>query len=134
MENIFRKNDEVDKMKAKSLLMGFLVGGVAAGVATLLTAPNPGYQTRGILKANKDEFIGSIKDVKEAAVELKDTVAYASKEGKTVIQSFVTDVKTAIYKWQLHTEVNKNELQKDVKELEESIKELETELAASNPK
>lgn len=134
MKNILRKTNEVEKMNTKSLLMGFLVGGVAAGVATLLTAPNPGYQTRGILKANRDEFIGSIKDVKDAAIELKDSVAYASKEGKTVIQSFVTDVKTAIYKWQLHTEVNKNELQKDVMELEETIKELETELATSNPK
>ena len=29
-------------MKTKSLLLGFLAGGVAAGVATLLAAPNPG--------------------------------------------------------------------------------------------
>jgi gas vesicle protein len=121
-------------MNAKSLIMGFLVGGVAAGIATLLSAPNPGYQTRGILKANKNEFIGSIKDVKAAATEMKDSVAFASKEGKAVIQTFVTDVKTAIYKWQLHTEANKKELQKDVRELEESIKELETELAAANSK
>jgi gas vesicle protein len=121
-------------VKAKSLFMGFLFGGVAAGVATLLTAPNSGKQTRGILKANKNEIIGSIKDVKEAAMELKDSVAFASTEGKAVIQSFITDVKTAIYAWQLHTEENKIELQNDVKELEESIKELETELAASNPK
>ena len=119
-------------MKAKSLLMGFLVGGVAAGVATLLTAPSSGYETRRVLKANKNEILGSIKDVKAAVVELKDSVAFASKEGKTVIESFITDVKTAIFEWQLSTEENKNELQKDVKELEESIQELEKELAASN--
>lgn len=121
-------------MKAKSLIMGFVVGGVAAGLATLFTAPYPGYQTRGILKANKNEFIGSIKDVKDAAMEMKDSVAFASKEGKAVIQSFVTDVKTAIFEWKLHTEANKKELQQDIKELEESIKELETELASAKAK
>lgn len=120
-------------MKAKSVFMGFLAGGVAAGVATLLTAPNSGKETRGILKANKNEIIGSIKDVKDAAVELKESVAFASTEGKAVIQTFITDVKTAIYAWQLHTEENKLELQNDVKELEDTIKELETELAAASP-
>jgi gas vesicle protein len=121
-------------MKAKSVFMGFIVGGVAASVATLLTAPKPGRQTRGILKANKNEIIGSIKDVKDAVVELKNSVAYASKEGKTGINSFVTDVKTSIYHWKLQTEDNKKELQKDVSELEASLQELETELAASNKK
>ncbi|RSD29280.1 YtxH domain-containing protein [Mesobacillus subterraneus] len=121
-------------MKTKSLLMGMLAGGVAAGIATLLAAPKSGYETRRTLIANKNEFMGSIKDIKEAAVELKDTVSTASKEGKDVIQSFVTDVKTAIFEWKMQTEANKIELQKDVMELEESIKELESELASSNAK
>lgn len=121
-------------MKAKFVLMGFIAGSVAAGVATLLYAPAPGRETRGILKANKNEIIGSIKDVKDAVMDLKESVAYASKEGKKEISAFVTDIKTAVYNWNLQTEANKNELQKDVKELEASIQELEAELAASQKK
>lgn len=121
-------------MKTKSLLMGFLAGGAAAGIATLLTAPSSGEQTRRVLKANKNEILSSVKDIKEAIVELKDSVSFASKEGKAEIHSFIKDVKTAIYKWQLYTEANKNELQKDVRELEVSIKELETELGSATAK
>lgn len=109
--------------------MGFFAGSAAAGIATLLAAPVSGYETRRTLKANKEELAGSIKDIKNAAVELKDSVAFASKEGKKVIKSFVTDVKTALFEWRLQTEENKIELQKDIKQLEQTIKELETELA-----
>ncbi len=119
-------------MKAKSVLLGMLAGGVAAGIATLLSTPKTGYETRRTLIANKNEFIGSIKDIKEAAVELKDVVSTASKEGKASIQTFITDVKTAIFEWKLQTEENKKGLQEDVKQLEDSIKELESELASSS--
>lgn len=119
-------------MKAKSVLMGMVVGGVAAGIATLLAAPKSGYETRRTLKANKDEYIGSLKDIKDSVVELKNTVATASKEGKASIQTFVTDVKTALWAWKLETEENKMALQEDIKELEESISDLESELAANS--
>ncbi|WP_079507922.1 YtxH domain-containing protein [Mesobacillus jeotgali] len=116
-------------MKAKSVLMGMLVGGAAAGIATLLAAPKSGYETRRTLKANKDEYIGSIKDIKDAVVELKNTVSSASKEGKASMQTFITDVKTVIWEWKQETEENKKALQEDIKELEHSISDLESELA-----
>lgn len=121
-------------MKAKNVLAGMIVGGVVAGIATLLAAPKSGYETRRTLLANKDEYLGSIKDIKDAAVELKNTVATASREGKDSIQTFITDVKTAIFEWKLQTEENMQGLQEDIKELEDSIKDLETELAAENSK
>jgi gas vesicle protein len=119
-------------MKAKKVLTGMVVGGVVAGIATLLATPKSGYETRRTLIANKNEYFGSIKDIKDSAVELKNTVTTASKEGKESIQTFITDVKTAIFEWKLQTEENKKGLQEDVKELEDSIKDLETELAAAN--
>lgn len=121
-------------MKTKNVLTGMVIGGVVAGIATLLAAPKSGYETRRTLLANKNEYIGSIKDIKDSAVELKNTVATASKEGKDSIQTFITDVKTAIFEWKLETEENKKSLQEDVMELEDSIKDLETELAAANSK
>ncbi|WP_226676020.1 YtxH domain-containing protein [Mesobacillus jeotgali] len=121
-------------MKAKNVLTGMVIGGVVAGVATLLAVPKSGYETRRTLLANKNEYIGSIKDIKDSAVELKNTVVTASKEGKDSIQTFITDVKTAIFEWKLETEENKKSLQEDVMELEDSIKDLETELAAVNSK
>ncbi|WLR53961.1 YtxH domain-containing protein [Mesobacillus subterraneus] len=121
-------------MKAKKVLAGMVIGGVVASIATLLSTPKSGYETRRTLIANKNEYMESIKDIKDSAVELKNTVATASKEGKASIQTFITDVKTAIFEWKLETEENKKVLQEDVMELEDSIKDLETELAAANSK
>ncbi len=44
-------------MKGKSFLVGFLIGGAAAGISTLLTVPNSGEKTRMNMKANTDVWI-----------------------------------------------------------------------------
>ncbi|PLR89959.1 YtxH domain-containing protein [Bacillus sp. T33-2] len=116
-------------MKAKSVLMGLIAGGAAAGIITLLTAPASGRETRRNLKAHKDEVMGHLKDVKDSVIELKNTVSTATKEGKSGINTFVHDLKLAIYEWKLSTDSNKAELQKDIMEIEHAIQELESELS-----
>ena len=44
------KITEVIIMKGKSFLVGFLIGGAAAGISTLLTVPNSGKNTRMNMK------------------------------------------------------------------------------------
>jgi gas vesicle protein len=123
------KENEVVHMKAKSLLLGFLVGGAAAGIATLLSAPDSGKVTRRQLKAHKDVYTAELKELKESLMQIKESVATATKEGKTVLGEFVHDIKLSLYEWKLSTDENKTALQKEVKEIEQSIQELEKDLS-----
>lgn len=115
-------------MKAKALLLGFLVGGAAAGIATLMSAPASGEETRRKVAANKDAFSAELTELKESLVEVKNSISTVSNEGKSALTDFIKDVKLAVYEWQLSTEQNKTELQKDIKEIEETIQELEKDI------
>ena len=44
-------------MRGKSFLVGFLIGGAAVGISTLLTVPNSGENTLMNMKANTDVWI-----------------------------------------------------------------------------
>jgi gas vesicle protein len=116
-------------MKAKSLLLGFLVGGAAAGIAVLMSAPAPGEETRRKVAANKNAFAAELKELKESLVDIKASVSTVSTEGKSALTDFIKDVKLAVYEWQLSTEQNKTELQKEITEIEQSIQELEKDIA-----
>ncbi|CAM3650495.1 YtxH domain-containing protein [Mesobacillus zeae] len=116
-------------MKAKSLVLGIIAGGTAAAVATLLTAPASGKETRQKLSANKDEVMKQLSDVKDSLLEMKQSISTLSKEGKTSLETFLHDVKLSVYEWKLNTDSNKAELQKDIKEIEQTIQDLESELA-----
>ena len=115
-------------MNVKSWLLGFLAGGIATGIATLLSAPASGVETRRKLAENKEAFTAELNDLKLSLVEIKESVSAASKEGKTVINDFVQDVKLAVDEWQLSTDENKVGLEKELKEIEQTIQDLEKEL------
>ncbi|KKK36036.1 hypothetical protein WQ57_21670 [Mesobacillus campisalis] len=116
-------------MKAKSLILGFLAGSAVAGIATLLSAPSSGEETRRKVAANKNAFAAELKELKESLAEIKGSVSTVSKEGKSALNDFIKDVKLALYEWQLSTEQNKTALQKDIKEIEHTIQELEQDIA-----
>ncbi|PLR86680.1 YtxH domain-containing protein [Bacillus sp. V33-4] len=112
-------------MKTKSLLLGFLVGGVAAGITTLLAAPASGKTTRNYLQENKDLLMTNLKILKDDFLDLKNSASMASTEGKAAISSFSSDVKHSIADWKNAIRPNKQELQREMKKIEETISELE---------
>ena len=116
-------------LKPKSLLLGFLIGGVAGGIATLLAAPAPGEETRRKISSNKEAWARELKELKDSLMEIKNSVTTVSSEGKAVLADFLKDIKLSVYEWQLSTEQNKLALQNDINEINQTIAELEKDLA-----
>ncbi|WP_404331136.1 YtxH domain-containing protein [Mesobacillus maritimus] len=112
-------------MNGKSLFLGFLAGGAIAGIATLLSAPAPGRETRNKIATNKNIAIAELQDIKERLLEIKDSASAASIEAKTVFADFIRDIKLALNEWETETAPIKQELAKELKELEQTLEELE---------
>jgi gas vesicle protein len=112
-------------LKIKSLLLGILVGGAAAGITTLLTTPASGKETRQYLKENKDLWLNQLSVLKRNLAELKDAAVFASKEGKEGISIFVSDVKSAISDWKKEIRPHQQELQNQIQEIEKTLYDLE---------
>jgi gas vesicle protein len=116
-------------LNGKSLFLGLLAGGAIAGIATLLSAPAPGKETRTKLAANKNLALAELQEIKERLLEIKDSVSIASTEGRTVFADFISDIKLALKEWETETAPIKQELTKELKELEQTIAELEKSLS-----
>lgn len=113
-------------MKVKSFLIGFLIGGAAAGISTLLTVSNSGRNTRMYVKANTDSTIKQFMEVKDSMKELQKTLTSSSLEGIVTIKNFIADVKIVISDWKQEIHPHQQELQKELQEIEVRIQELES--------
>ena len=116
-------------LNGKSLMLGFLAGGAIAGIATLLSAPATGEETRKKLAANKNIALAELKELKHRLFEIKDSISVASLEGKSVFADFIQDIKLALNEWKTETAPIKQELANELKELEQTIAELEKNLS-----
>ena len=121
-------------MRAKSWLLGFLIGGAAAGISTLLTAPNSGEQTRQNLKENRDEVKKQLAELKGQLVDIKRATVKASKEGKNMIVALSTDMKVAVGDWKRDILPHQQALQKELHAIEAAISALEKNLDLKNEK
>jgi gas vesicle protein len=117
-------------MKTKQFLFGFLIGGVAAGFGTLLSAPAPGKKTRESLKQSKDLWLRQLSELKDSIVELKDVSISVSKEGKTQVSHFIAEVNDSIATWKADTHPHQVELKKEISAVETAIQQLEDTLSA----
>ncbi len=115
-------------MKGKSFLVGFLIGGAAAGISTLLSVPESGKNTRMNMKANTDIWFKQLAEVKDRLKELKQTLSTASLEGKVAMKNFIFDIKTVVSDWKHEIEPHQLELHKELQAIEYSIQELESNL------
>ena len=117
-------------MNGKSLLVGFLAGGAIASIATFLTAPASGKETRSKLAENKNIALSELRELKKSLMQIKESTSAASIEGKNAIGHFIEDVKLAVTKWKVETSPIKEELNKELKALEQTIEELEKSLSS----
>lgn len=115
-------------MSAKSFLKGLLIGGIAAGIATIITTPMSGKEVRKVCKVNSKAFIEELKDLKSSLLEIKDSVSTASVEGKTIISAFVEDLQLSLNEWKDQIKPHQEQLQKELAEIETTVSELETNL------
>lgn len=121
-------------MKVKSLLLGFLIGGAAAGISTLLTAPNSGKETRQTINENKDKIKKQMSDLRNQILDIKAAAVNASKEGKNMIAAFSSDMKTVISDWKRDILPHQQALKKDIHAIEAAISDLEKSLDLKNEK
>lgn len=121
-------------MKIKPLFLGFVAGSSAAVIATLLSAPASGKETRKKLSENKETFLSELRDLKEGLISIKESVAAASKESKTGIREFIHDIKLSVTEWKQNTDEHRVEISNELKEIEQTIEELEKNLAKTPQK
>lgn len=115
-------------MKLKSLFLGFLAGGIAAGVTSLLTAPAPGKETQANFKRYKDHLIRDMQDVQQHLSEIKGALTHLSAEGKEGVLTFIEEIKILIKKWKLEIKPHQEQLQAELNSIQNTIKELQSDL------
>ncbi|WP_102271916.1 YtxH domain-containing protein [Cytobacillus massiliigabonensis] len=112
-------------MKAKSLLIGFIIGGAVAGISTLLSAPASGRDSRKKIKEKIECIQNQLIELNRKFIRVKDATILASKEGKKEILAFSSDVKQSINQWKADILPHQQELQKELQAIEIAIHELE---------
>lgn len=115
-------------MDKKAFAYGILVGGVVGAAAALLSAPLSGKDLRNQVKDSTNDWIKIATDIKDNAVDLKDSVAKLSKEGTEIFKDLASDVKMAVEEWQQDTDPNREALHKEMKEIQQTIARLEQKL------
>ncbi|WP_445486575.1 YtxH domain-containing protein [Niallia sp. 03133] len=115
-------------MRGKSFLTGFIIGGIAAGVTTLISTPISGKEARKACRDNANAFLTDMKELKAGILEIKDSISTASAEGKSIIASFIEDLKVSLNDWKIEIQPHQEQLQLELKELESTVNELESNL------
>ncbi len=116
-------------MNGKSYLTGFILGAVASGIFTLLTAPNSGKGTRIQLNNTVQPFIHGLSEIKSHLHELQKDVTSAAFEGKETICTFLSDIKIVIEDWKNDIHPHQLQLQQEIASLEKTIAEIERTLS-----
>ncbi|MRH44132.1 YtxH domain-containing protein [Aquibacillus halophilus] len=109
----------------KSLLLGFIFGGVVSGAATLLSTPTSGRDLRNQAVSRGEDLVHSFERLKDEGFHLSDQIAQTSKEGISLIKELSTDMKQSIESWKRTIEPHQKNIQKYLTQIEESLRELE---------
>ncbi|KAB2337132.1 YtxH domain-containing protein [Cytobacillus depressus] len=112
-------------MNSKSFLIGLIVGGAAASISALLTAPHSGRETRENVKANAECIKNQMAELKNQLIALSNSAVSATKEGKEAITALSSDIKTVITEWRHDILPHQQNLQNEIKRIEEAIDNLE---------
>ncbi|MED4228444.1 YtxH domain-containing protein [Neobacillus cucumis] len=118
----------VSKMKVKPFLLGFMTGGLAAGISILLTAPNSGKVTRSDIKKSTLRGFNQLQILNKNLMDLKDAAVHASTEGRAQIVAFLSEVKIALAHWEEEVRPQQQQIQQNIIELKETIHKLEEEI------
>ncbi len=93
-----------------SFIIGFIVGGIAGAIATILYAPKSGEETRQIIRNKKDEFVEKANVSMDEVYKQAEIVA---KDAKDLMDDIASTTKS-----------HANEITKKGKESLEEGKEL----------
>jgi len=111
--------------KGRSLLVGFVVGGVVSATVTLLNAPSSGKDLRYRAIQQGMECSKMISDLKRDGLRLKEKITNTSKEGGTLIKELTQEMKTSVQDWKESVEPHQKNIQEYIEQIEASLKDLE---------
>ncbi|WP_430787813.1 YtxH domain-containing protein [Virgibacillus flavescens] len=112
-------------VRGKSLLLGFVIGGVVSASATLLSAPSSGRDLRSRAKVQSTEWKDMISNLKFDGMRLKQQITDTSKEGAALIKDLTQEIKKSVQDWQETVEPHQENIQKYLEQIESSLKDLE---------
>ncbi|MBN8209283.1 YtxH domain-containing protein [Bacillus sp. NTK071] len=120
--------------KAKTLLTGFVFGGIVSAASVLLTTPKSGKEMIAEAKDKSDDIKEGFTRLKQDLNELTAQVKQLSSEGKEVIQEVAADLKRSIASYQEDIEPNLTRLKDDVEEMQKTIETVKDEVNSPAPK
>lgn len=113
-------------MNTKSLLFGLVTGGLAAAVATLLSAPASGKETRRYLVENKETWKKQLLELKDDLQNVAKSITVLSKEGKDELKVFIQDIKILIDSWKKEIAPNEEHLKNELQSIQDTLVKLES--------
>lgn len=115
-------------MNAKKVLLGVVVGGIASGIATLLTTPQSGDALRKNLVRSEEEWRQNLAALSTSIRDLSKEVTSVTKEGKVVFISLIKDIKISVQAWKESTADNQHAIKKELDSIQDSLRKLENDL------
>lgn len=115
-------------MNAKKVLLGMVVGGIASGVATLLTTPRSGEALRKNLVHSQEEWRQNLANLTTSIRDVSNEMVSVTKEGKVVLSSLIKDIKMSVQAWKESTAANQNAIKMELDSIQEALKKLENDL------
>lgn len=111
--------------RTKSFLFGFMIGGAASAMATLLSTPASGRDLREKVVNQSMEWKEMADNLLKDALRLKDQITETSKEGVTLINNLTQEMKNSVEEWKVAVEPHQENIHGYLEQIELSLKELE---------
>ncbi|MGS2777996.1 YtxH domain-containing protein [Robertmurraya sp. GLU-23] len=115
-------------MNAKKVLLGMVVGGIASGVATLLTTPRSGEALRKNLIRSEEDWRQNLDNLSTSIRDVSKEITSVTKEGKVVLSSLIKDIKISVQAWKESTADNQNAIKMELDSIQEALRKLENDL------
>ena len=111
--------------RGKSFVIGFMIGGAASAIATLLSTPSSGKELRDRVKQQSKEWKEMADNLLRDALRLKDQIAETSKEGVALINNLTQEMKKSVEEWKIAVEPHQENIHGYLEQIELSLKDLE---------
>ncbi len=115
-------------MKLKPFLFGLTAGCLAGCIGTLLTALDSGNKTRKRIRENNQHLSKQLQELKFHLEQLKDSVIYATIEGKMQISAFLSDIQNSLTQWEEDILPHQQDIRKELAAMKANIQKLEEEV------
>ena len=122
---ILHREERIHLARAKSLILGVLVGSAVGAGVTLLSTPSSGKGIRFKVKQQAEEWKHLADTLREDGFRLKDQLAQTSKEGAILFKELTQEMKESVEDWKETVEPHQENINEYLSQIESSLKELE---------